>query len=151
MTHPDAVIEAVARRISTEVDRCTQEMGRARGRFDAAAVLAALPPQQLACLHRTIIAPGLIPGTLVQALGTTGIITEYAQLFAPNRNGYFHIYCAHTTGMLLSDEDGHALDAARRSAADVAEYLLDAFAWALTCGWEAAVAEAMSDEMMVPA
>lgn len=145
-------LDDIVGRVEPQLRQCVREVGRARGRHDAIAIMAALDEATIVDLcHQLVRQPVLIPGTLIAELGSRGIISNKAQLFAPNGGGYFSTFCAHTVQMLLSEADRQDLEVCGATPDAVAEALREACIWELTTGWEWAVAEHLDTVALVPA
>lgn len=110
MTHTAPAVRHLIDRLTPALIDVVGEMGRVRGRRDAAVILPSLRDPDRASLHRVATSPGYLPGDLLCALAACGGLAQ-AQLFAPNGHGYLDTYAAHTLGMLLTRDDHDLLTA----------------------------------------
>lgn len=136
-------VDAVAGRMAEPLRLCVLEVGQARGRSDAAALLAAVPAGRIAALRADIIEPGYSTGELAAALHRLGAL-ESARLFPANADGYFRVFCRHTIAVMLTGDERTQLGHTGADEGAVADRLHDLCAWALMHGWESAVAAALA-------
>lgn len=135
-------VAAVAARISEQAAACVREVGRMRGRHDAARITAAASPSQLRAVRARRAYSSYLPGDVANELATLGLLT-LAQLFAPNATGCWDTFIRHTTGMMLTAADRDLLATTGAGVDAVAAHLGELYAFALQQGWEDAICDAV--------